>query len=231
MSDTLLACRDCGQLHRAASTLVPGHRLACIRCGRGLSRYPPTGLDAPLALATTALILLLLANVYPIFLVNLEGRGGQDLLISGPLRLSEYGGPFAGLGMLVAGLSFVIPLVWLCLVVIVLTGIRSGDPALRPRLAPLWKTATMLYPWSVLGVRRVWDMIADPQQFTPQPGEPWVMCGACQLVTAAPEPGATAGRRLCPRCATALEPRQPGSLSATLALISAAAILYLPANL
>ena len=274
MSDTLLACRDCGQLHRAANALVPGHRLACIRCGRGLSRYPPTGLDAPLALATTALILLLLANIYPIFLVNLEGRAGQDLLISGPLRLSEYGGPFAGLGMLVAGLSFVIPLVWLCLVVIVLTGLRSGDPALRPRLAPLWKTAMMLYPWSmldvyllgtyvaysrlsdavetnvaiggyalgvlvlvqavlmvVLGVRRVWDMIADPQQFAPQPGEPWVMCGACQLVTAAPEPGATAGRRLCPRCATALEPRQPGSLSATLALISAAAILYLPANL
>src|SRR5204863_491565 len=150
MSDTLLACRDCGQLHRAANALVPGHRLACIRCGRGLSRYPPTGLDAPLALATTALILLLLANIYPIFLVNREGRAGQDLLISGALRLSEYGAPLAGLR---------------------------------------------------------------------------------QLVTAAPEPGATAGRRLCPRCATALEPRQPGSLSATLALISAAAILYLPANL
>jgi len=272
MSDTLLACRDCGQLHRAASTLVPGHRLACIRCGRGLSRHPPTGLDAPLALATTALILLLLANVYPIFLVNLEGRGGQDLLISGPLRLAEYGGPFAGLAMLVAGVSFVVPVVWLCLVVIVLAGLSWGDPALRPRLAPLWKTAMLLYPWSMLdvyllgayvaysrlsdavetnvaaggyalgalvlvqamlmitlGVRRIWDMIAEPQGFTPRPGEPWVMCGACQLVVAMPETGA--GRRRCPRCATPLEPRQPGSLSATLALTTAAAILYLPANL
>src|SRR5213080_1461464 len=224
MSDTLLACRDCGQLHRAPGSVLAGKGLACVRCGSNLSRYPPTGLDTPLALATTALILLLLANIYPIFLVNLEGRAGQDLLISGPLRLSEYGGPFAGLGMLVAGLSFVIPLVWLCLVVIVLTGLRSGDPALRPRLAPLWKTAMLLYPWSMLdvyllgayvaysrlsdavetnvaaggyalgalvlvqamlmitlGVRRIWDMIAEPQGFTPRPGEPWVMCGACQL--------------------------------------------------
>src|SRR5207248_6932006 len=129
-----------------------GRRLACIRCGRGLRRYPPTGLDAPLALATTALILLLLANVYPIFLVSLEGRAGQDLLISGPLRLSEYGGPFAGLGMLVAGLSFVVPVVWICLVIIVVGGLRWGDPALRVRFAPLWKTALVLYPWSMLDV-------------------------------------------------------------------------------
>ncbi len=152
MSDALLACRDCGQLHRATNAVVPGHRLACSRCGRGLSRFPPVGLDTPLALATTALILFLLVNLYPIFLVSLEGRSGQDLLISGPLRLAEYGGPFAGLAMLVAGLSFAVPAVWLCLVVIVLAGLKLGEPALRARLAPLWKTALLLYPWSMLDV-------------------------------------------------------------------------------
>src|SRR5712671_6579176 len=246
MSDTLLACRDCGQLHRAPGSVLAGKGLACVRCGSNLSRYPPLPIEVALALATTALILFLLANAYPIFQVSLEGRAGQDLLISGPLRLSEYGGPFAGLGMLVAGLSFVVPLVWMGLVVIVLAGLRWGDPALRPRLAPLWKTAMLLYPWSMLdvyllgayvaysrlsdavetnvaaggyalgalvlvqallmvtlGVRRIWGMIADPQGFAPQPGEPWVMCGACQLVVAVPETGG--GRRLCPRCATPLE--------------------------
>jgi paraquat-inducible protein A len=158
--------------------------------------------------------------------------------------------------------------------VIVLAALRWGDPSLRPRLAPLWKTALLLYPWSMLdvyllgtyvaytrlsdavetnvaiggyalgalvlvqallmitlGVRRVWDMISDPRHFTPQPDEPWIMCDACQLVVAAPEPRAGNTRRHCPRCATPLEPRQPGSLTATLALTTAAAILYLPANL
>jgi paraquat-inducible protein A len=57
------------------------------------------------------------------------------------------------------------------------------------------------------------------------------MCDACQLVVAAPAAGTPDRRPACPRCATPLEPRQPGSLSATLALTTAAVILYLPANL
>jgi paraquat-inducible protein A len=274
MGETLLACRDCGQLHRAVGALLPGHRLACIRCGSNLSRYPPLPLDVPLALATTMLILFLLANAYPIFLVSLEGRGGQDLLISGPLRLSEYGGPFAGLGMLVAGLSFVVPLVWMGLVVTVLAGLRWGDPALHARYAPLWKTALVLYPWCMLDVyllgtyvaytrlaqavettvaiggyalgalvlvqaflmlalgrQRIWDLIADPRRFTPGPGEPWIACEVCQLVVAASARDASGAEQRCPRCASRLELRRRGSLGATLALTTAAAILYLPANL
>src|SRR5437764_15067807 len=150
MSEMLLACRDCGRLHRAADAVLPGNRLACIRCGSSLSRYPPLPLDVPLALAATMLILFLLANFYPVFVVSLEGRTGQDLLISGPLRLSEYGGPFAGLRMLVAGLSFVVPVVWMCLVVLVLAGRRWGDPAWHARFAPLWKSALCPYHWTLL---------------------------------------------------------------------------------
>src|SRR5260370_41313378 len=53
----------------------------------------------------------------------------------------------------------------------------------------------------------------------------------CYLVLAAP-PAATAGASpLCPRCAGSIEPGRPGSLSATLALIAASAMLYVPANL
>jgi paraquat-inducible protein A len=271
MSDSLLACRDCGQLHRASAALLAGHRLACIRCGGGLSRRPPIGLDAPLAFATTALILLLLANAYPIFVVNVEGRFGQDLMVSGPLRLVDYGGPFTGLGMLVAGLSFAVPAVWLSLMGLVLAGLKWGDAALRPHLVMPWKMVRLLFPWSMLDVyllgayvaysrlnqaaettvatggyalaalvlaqtllmlslgrRRVWDALADPGPYAPQPGKPWVMCDSCQLVLAAP-PGGTV--RPCPRCAGSVEPRRPGSFSATLALIIAGAILYVPANL
>ncbi len=274
MSDSLLACRDCGQLHRASAGLLAGHRLSCIRCGGGLSRRPPIGLDAPLAFATTALILLLLANAYPIFVVNVEGRFGQDLMVSGPLRLVDYGGPFAGLGMLVAGLSVAVPAVWLCLMGLVLAGLKWGDPALRANLVLPWKMVRLLFPWSMLDVyllgayvaysrlnnaaettiaiggyalvalvlvqtllmlalgrRRIWDALADPHPYAPRQGEPWVMCDSCQLVLAAPPAGAAGAARLCPRCAGSIEPRRPGSLSATLALITASAILYVPANL
>src|SRR5205814_1525096 len=75
------------------------------------------------------------------------------------------------------------------------------------------------------------DLIADPQPVAPRPGEPWVACEICQLVLAAPATEAPRAERRCPSCATHLAPRQRGSLSATLALTTAAAILYLPANL
>src|SRR2546430_17688197 len=110
MSDTLLACRDCGQLHRAPGSVLAGKGLACVRCGSNLSRYPPLPIEVALALATTALILFLLANAYPIFLVSLEWRAGQDLLISGPLRPAEYGVPIAVFGILFACSSLVLPL-------------------------------------------------------------------------------------------------------------------------
>ncbi|HYU11941.1 MAG TPA: paraquat-inducible protein A, partial [Stellaceae bacterium] len=170
--------------------------------------------------------------------------------------------------------SFAVPAIWLCLVAVVLAGLRWGDPALRPNLVLPWKMSRLLFPWSMLDVyllgayvafsrldnaadttianggyalvalvlaqtllmlalgrRRVWDAIADPGPYAPRSGEPWVMCDSCQLVLAAPPAGATGKARLCPRCAGSIEPRQPGSLSATLALITAGAILYVPANL
>lgn len=51
-----------------------------------------------------------------------------------------------------------------------------------------------------------------------------VACETCGLVS-------TAGTRQCPRCGAALHPRKPESLARTWALLIAAAILYVPANL
>lgn len=53
-----------------------------------------------------------------------------------------------------------------------------------------------------------------------------VGCEACGLVVERPEPGTD-----CPRCGTRLHARKPDALSRTWALLIAALILYLPANL
>ena len=57
----------------------------------------------------------------------------------------------------------------------------------------------------------------------------WISCESCQLVSAL-WPGAPLGRLRCPRCGEALHPRKPNSLSRTWALMLAAAVLYIPAN-
>lgn len=55
-----------------------------------------------------------------------------------------------------------------------------------------------------------------------------VACGSCRLVS---RPVAAAAPGHCPRCGDALQWRQPHSLQRTWALLIAAAILYVPANL
>ena len=272
MSETLLACLDCGQLHRAAGALT-GHLLSCVRCRRALARRPPGSLDHPLALATTALILLFVANYYPLFEIDLEGRQSQGLIVSGVLRLSEYGGALALLGLFVALVSFALPLVQLGLVAVVLGGLRWGAPALRPRLAPAWRGARWLAPWSMLdvyllaafvaysrlrdeadttiatggyalaalvivlallqlalGLGRVWDRIADPRPYAAHPGEEWDVCRSCRLVVARRLSARGSGAPRCPRCGALLASRAPASLAVTLAMMLAALILYLPAN-
>ena len=52
-------------------------------------------------------------------------------------------------------------------------------------------------------------------------------CHSCGLLNRAP---ATAGRPACARCHAGLHPRKPASLARTWALLIAACILYIPAN-
>jgi paraquat-inducible protein A len=54
-----------------------------------------------------------------------------------------------------------------------------------------------------------------------------VGCGICHLLVPAPEAGA---RGHCPRCGAALHQRKPNSLHRTWALVLAALIFYIPAN-
>lgn len=63
----------------------------------------------------------------------------------------------------------------------------------------------------------------------PRPGEPAVSCDVCALVVRAP--AAPPVRPRCPRCGDRLHARKPESLQRTWALLIAAIICYVPANL
>jgi paraquat-inducible protein A len=78
----------------------------------------------------------------------------------------------------------------------------------------------------------VWSEVPLPEgaRRPPRPGEPVYGCHACELVVPV---GAAAGARhpSCPRCGESLYLRKPRSLQRTWALVIAAVILYIPANL
>ncbi|MCU0601809.1 MAG: paraquat-inducible protein A [Desulfobacterales bacterium] len=57
-----------------------------------------------------------------------------------------------------------------------------------------------------------------------------IACSVCHLLCPAAPPKPTAGAAKCPRCGAALHSRKPDSIARTWALVIAACIFYIPAN-
>jgi paraquat-inducible protein A len=77
---------------------------------------------------------------------------------------------------------------------------------------------------ALLDRRTVWRVIA-PERVAP-PGAAVLSCTVCDLVVPMSEEG-----KDCPRCGLRLRARWPGSWTRTLALVIAALLLYIPANI
>ena len=79
----------------------------------------------------------------------------------------------------------------------------------------------------------VWSSLPPRASARPpiHPGEPTLACPACELVSPRDLTPDQWGRRRCPRCGASLHHRKPRSLQRTSALLIAATLLYIPANL
>lgn len=79
----------------------------------------------------------------------------------------------------------------------------------------------------------VWSRVPVPDRVRrpPRPREPICACLVCELVMPEAEADRVRGRRSCSRCGADLHRRKPDSLQRTWALVIAAIICYLPANL
>ena len=69
----LIACHECDLLQREPA-LAPGETARCTRCGALLARNPPDSIDRSLALACTAAVLYVIANLYPLVGLEMQGR-------------------------------------------------------------------------------------------------------------------------------------------------------------
>jgi paraquat-inducible protein A len=81
---------------------------------------------------------------------------------------------------------------------------------------------------SALDADEVWERIQPAPPAGP-PDPPSIGCHGCRLVCRLPA-GLAPGAARCPRCGTRLHRRKPNSLSRCWALVIAALILYVPAN-
>lgn len=141
----LIGCSDCG-LVQVLPPLDGGIIAECARCGHGLAQ-PAGGIDTPLALSATALLLLLPTFFLPLMSLIAFGMPRRSWLPTGVEALWNDG--FRPLATLVFLFSVAVPFAYLSLMVLVLGALRFGFTV---PLGRLFRWATELRPWAMIEV-------------------------------------------------------------------------------
>lgn len=143
----LVACHQCDLL-QTEPQLAPGQTASCVRCGAFLARNPPDSIDRTLALTLTAAVLYVIANVYPLVGLEMQGRQVAVTLLEAVRVLWQHG--MMPVAALVFGTALLFPLLELVMILLVLVPLRLGR--VSPRLAPLFRLVRSVKPWGMVEV-------------------------------------------------------------------------------
>jgi len=149
-----VACPDCGLVQRLP-VVRRRHIAECRRCARLLAG-PATGrVDAPLALALAALLLLIPATVAPLLSVASHGAARICWLSTGIAGLWREG--FAPLAVIVGAFCLAFPYLYLAALIAVLAALRLGA---RAYLGTAFRWIMRLRPWMMLEIFLVGCFVA-----------------------------------------------------------------------
>lgn len=70
---SLIVCHACDLVHRRSKVAAERVRVRCVRCRAELYRTHSTNMDTAIAVAVSALVLLILSNAYPLVTLELNG--------------------------------------------------------------------------------------------------------------------------------------------------------------
>ncbi|WP_336080775.1 paraquat-inducible protein A [Thalassospira sp. CH_XMU1448-2] len=155
MSRRLIACEHCDYLH-VEEDIPAGSVACCARCGSPLYSAEQTRFDKPLAFALTALLLFVIANIYPVLTFGMEGRVETNTLASGVLTFWDEGFPF--LAFMVAVTSILAPLLLIVAHIYVLVPIWLDTS--WPGMQKVWRVLAVVRPWSMLDVFLIGLLVA-----------------------------------------------------------------------
>jgi paraquat-inducible protein A len=175
-----------------------------------------------------SLVVLLAGTLLPLFKIL------GNLYVLAPLRLNRHP---AALGPVFRGIMRLQPwaMMEVYLLGLIVAYVKLGDLAeLQLGIAAVAFVAlilVMIAGDANLEKQEVWGRIAPqagPEVLRPKPGTTLLGCHACNQLLRLPSGEAETGH--CPRCGEHLHRRKPESLARAWALLIAAAILYIPAN-
>jgi paraquat-inducible protein A len=143
----LLACAECDLVQRFPAAAGWG-AIACCRCGATLYRRFPRALDATLALMVTAAITFVVANVFPVMSLDMQGRHNEATLLGAAQALHDAG--MTGVAILVAATVVVMPGLEILAMLWLLLPLRIG---VAPEgLEIVSRTLAVVRPWAMVEV-------------------------------------------------------------------------------
>jgi len=147
MQPAMIACPECDLLQRPAA-LKPGTLAHCARCRTVLYRPHDDNLDRPLAYTLSAATLFLIANLYPIVGLELQGQSSSATLWGTVQAL--YDQHMTMLAALVCFTTMVVPGLQLAAMAYVLVPLHLGTPPAHMPLA--LRALQALRPWGMVEV-------------------------------------------------------------------------------
>ena len=271
-SKVIIACHECDQLQREVA-IPPGRVARCCRCGAALYRSAHKSIDRTLALYLAAAVVFIIANVYPIVGLEVQGTRNETTLLGAAHTLWRQ--EMSAVAALVCFTTFIVPATQLTVMLHLLLALKLKE--VPSGITLIMRILQWVKPWAMVevfmlgilvalvklthlahvipgialwsfgvltllfaaaassfDVRDVWDRLpkrkAGSIHGTPPTTVAYtlVSCHTCGLTSKAVP---TRGVAHCPRCSAHLHFRKPHSVSRAWALLIAAYIMYIPANL
>ncbi len=152
---SVIVCHACDLAHRLDS-LAGNARVRCVRCRAELYRTNDRTPDTAIALAVTALALFILANVYPLVAMTVNGTTRMTTLIGAAESFYEQG--YLTLAVLVAFTAVMVPVIQIVTLLYVLVPLRLGRVVRGQNL--MFRMLTALRPWGLTEVFMLGAVVA-----------------------------------------------------------------------
>jgi len=245
----VIQCRNCG-LTQVQPLVGPRDLVTCSRCNTQLEHSAGKSLDASLACAVTILVLLIPAFTAPFLTASALGATRTSFLYMSVSVVWRDGSPL--LATIVALFVLAFPVIrfgyrppWLSLVFRICSALQTWAMLdvfllglmvayIRLRSSIIVSLEAGAYCFIAAGIlsmvaratldkAQVWRLIGPDRRSI---RGPTMLCVSCELVLPrAAEP------QTCPRCQATVTRRKMNAYSRSMALLMAAGLLYLPANI
>ena len=142
-----IACHDCDLLQRDIP-LRPGCTASCRRCGAILNRNATDSIDRTLAYALAAAMLFLVANLFPIFSIEMQGDRSAITLFGAVLSIWDQ--DMKSISLLVLSTTILAPAVEILSLIYLLLPLKLG--IVPPKNTLFMRTLQFIQPWGMVEV-------------------------------------------------------------------------------